>query len=159
MNFPISYFIILLISALILFSIFYIFYKMNFKKFIGNMNLNMYLFSMILCIIGFIIIIIFLLLNNNLTKDQIRINFISILVIIYSTILWIICSFYNKIYLSIFFLILLCIGNITLLYIINNIKHDNLSSLKILSLFSTSYILFHHLIIDLFLWTYYKYIK
>jgi len=156
MRFPNYYIIVLFLSFIITLVIFYIFYRTNILKFIGDLNNKLYIYSALICIIGFLITFYYIIIKDNFTKDQIDKIFTTILIIIKCTSLWIICSYYKIKILDIIFLSILCISNYYLLNTIINIPEEKYIMLKNISILSISYLLFHHVVIDLFLWNYYN---
>lgn len=151
MRFNNNYIIILFLSFLLLIFTFYYFYKFNISNFIGNLNKYIYIYSSIICIIGFCITFYYILIKNDFNEST-TINILySIFILIISTISWIISSYYNIKILNIIFLLILCISNIYLLKAIININENNYILLKYTSIISISYLLFHHIFIDLYL--------
>ena len=155
MKFSNNYIIILFLLFLLLLLTFYYFYKFNYIKFIGNLNKYIYIYSTIICIIGFCITFYYIYIKNDFEEKITFYIFYSICIIIISTLLWIISSYYNIKILNIIFLITLCIGNIYLLNTINDINEKNYITLRYISIISISYLLFHHAFIDLYLWNIY----
>ena len=156
MRFSNLYIIILFLSFMLTLLIFYFFYKTDLLKFIGDLNNKLYIYSALICIIGFLITFYYIIIKDNFTKDEIDKIFITILIIIKCTSLWIICSYYKIKILDIIFLSILCISNYYLLNTIINIEEEKYKLLKNISIISVSYLLFHHVVIDLFLWNYYN---
>lgn len=152
MKFSNNYIIILFLLFLLLIFTFYYFYKFNISKFTGKLNKYIYIYSTIICIIGFCITFYYIIIKDDFNKSLIFNIFNSICMIIIPTILWIISSYYNIILLNIIFLLILCISNIYLLNTIINIDENNYILLKYISIISISYLLFHHIFIDLYLW-------
>ena len=152
MRFNNNYIIILFLFFLLLIFTFYYFYKFNISNFIGNLNKYIYIYSSIICIIGFCITFYYILIKNDFNESTTINIFYSIFILIISTILWIISSYYNIKILNIIFLLILCISNIYLLKTIININENNYILLKYTSIISISYLLFHHIFIDLYLW-------
>jgi hypothetical protein len=157
MKFPFYYTLVLFLTFILLLFVFYINYKINIYKFIGKLNKNLYIYSTILCIIGFLITYYYILLKNNFTKYDVNKIFITILLILLCTILWIISSYYKLKILNILFISILCIVNFYLFYIIKNLDEDKYKILKNISVICILYLLFHHVVIDLFMWNYYNY--
>lgn len=158
MRFSINYISILFLSFIILLFIFYIFYKSNLKLFIGKLNNTLYIFSSMICVIGFLITFLYICLKNNFNEREKNDIFIYILLIIISTTLWIPSSYYKMIYFNILFLLLLCLSNFFLLFTLINIHENKYIILHKISIISVSYLLFHHFFIDLIMWTYYNYL-
>jgi len=156
MRFPILYTIILFLIFILLLFIFYYFYRTNLTKFIGNLNNNLFKYSALICISGFLILYLYILLKTNFTKEDINKIFIRIITILVCTILWIISSYYNIKILNILFLFILCVANLYLIFLIINLREENYKILKNISVISLYYLLFHHVVIDLFLWNYYN---
>jgi len=156
MRFPISYSIILFLTFMILLFVFYYFYKTNLIKFIGNLNNNLFKYSALICIFGFLIFYLYILLKTNLTKEDNDKIFINIITIVICTILWIISSYYNIKILNILFLFVLCVANLYFIFLIKNLKEEKYKILKNISIIFLYYLLFHHLVIDLLLWNYYN---
>jgi hypothetical protein len=156
MRFPVSYTVILFLTFLFLLLTFYFFYETDLSKFIGNINNKLYIYSSLICIFGFSILYLYILIKDDFTKKDIDRIFVRILTILKCAILWIISAYYNIKILNILFLGILCIVNLDLIIVIKNLKEKKYNLLKNLSLVSLSYLLFHHIIIDLFLWNYYN---
>ena len=144
---------ILFILTLTIFLIFYFLYKNNLDIFIGKLNKKLYIFSSIISIIGFFILFIYIYI-----QDKINDNFIYIFYMLFGFNLWLIFRYYNQYILSIISIIIICISNYFLLHNIINNYNNKYKLLYKLSIYSIYYLLFHHFIIDLFLWSYFNYI-
>jgi hypothetical protein len=156
MRFPSVYIESLFLSFILTLVIFYFFYKTNLSNFIGDLNNELYIYSALICIIGFLITFYYIMIKDNFTQEDVDKIFITILIIIKCTSSWIICSYYKIKILDIIFLSILCISNYYLLIAIINIHEEKYKILKYMSILSISYLLFHHIAIDLFLWNYYN---
>jgi hypothetical protein len=156
MRFPILFSIILFLTFILLLFVFYFFYGNDLIKFIGRLNNNLFKYSALICIFGFLILYLYILLKTNFTKEDNDKIFINIITILICTILWIISSYYNIKILNILFLFALCIVNLYLIFSIINLKEENYKILKNISIIFLYYLLFHHLVIDLLLWNYYN---
>ena len=158
MRFPIKYTILLFITFVLLLYIFSFYYNFNIKKFIGRVNYNLYLSSTILCILCFLIFYGYILIKTDFTLYTINHIFYNILIMIISTTLWIMSSYYNIKLLNIFFIVIICIANYNLLNTIINCDEEKMILFKKICIIMLMYLLFHHVFIDLFLWNYYKFI-
>jgi hypothetical protein len=156
MKFPFFYTKLLFLSFIVGILIFYILYNTNISKFIGGLNNKLYLYSALLCTVGFLVTFYYIIIKDDFTKDEVDNIFIGIMIIIKYTILWIISSYYNNKFFNILFLFILCIGNYYLLDTMLRINETKYILLKKISNISISYILFHHIFIDLILWNYYN---
>ena len=156
MRFPIFNIIILSLTFIFMLSIFYFLYKFDLSEFIGGLNNKLYIYSALICIISFLIAFCYILLKNDFTKEEIDKIFVRILFIMIFTMLWIISSYYKNKFLNILFLSILCIVNFDLIIVIKNIQEEKYKILKYLSILCISYLLFHHVVIDLLLWNYYN---
>jgi magnesium-transporting ATPase (P-type) len=67
----ISYTYSLLSSFVFLLLTFYYFYQTNISKFIGNLNKKLYIYSALICILGFTIFYIYILIKDDFTKEDI----------------------------------------------------------------------------------------
>ena len=126
------------VSNIFIFSL-YLFYKYN------KINNSIYIYSTILCIILFLPFILYINIVN-LDKNTEILIFFDLFIIVISFTLWIISIYYKKTLFRNLFIIIIIIVNIHLLYIVNSSKIH--SSLKNLSIFGISYLLFHHIFID-----------
>ena len=126
------------VSNIFIFSL-YLFYKYN------KINNSIYIYSTILCIILFLPFILYINIVN-LDKNTEILIFFDLFIIVISFTLWIISIYYKKTLFINLFIIIIIIVNIHLLYIVNSSKIH--SSLKNLSIFGISYLLFHHIFID-----------
>lgn len=154
MKFPNHYILLLFILFLILIYVFYYFYNFNVSLFIGKLNKKLYIYSSIICIFGFLITFYYIFIKNDFIKKTTLYIFITICMMLISTILWIISSMIKI--LNIIFLLFLCFGNLLLLLLLLNIKENNYKILRYISIISITYLLFHHIFIDLYLWNLYK---
>ena len=154
MKFPNHYILLLFILFLILIYVFYYFYNFNVSLFIGKLNKKLYIYSSIICIFGFLITFYYIFIKNDFIKKTTLYIFITICIMLISTILWIISSMIKI--LNIIFLLFLCFGNLLLLLLLLNIKENNYKILRYISIISITYLLFHHIFIDLYLWNLYK---
>jgi len=158
MRFPIKYTILLFITFVLLLYIFNFYYNFNIKKFIGRVNYNLYVSSTILCILCFLIFYGYILIKTDFTLYTINHIFYNILIMIISTTLWIISSYYNIKLLNIFFILIICVANYNLLNTIINCDEEKMILFKKICIIMLMYLLFHHVFIDLFLWNYYEFI-
>jgi hypothetical protein len=156
MKFPNHYILLLFVLFLLLIYVFYYFYNFNISLFIGKLNKKLYIYSSIICIFGFLITFYYILIKNDFIKKTTLYIFISICIMLISTILWIISSYYMVKILNIIFLLFLCLGNVVLLLLLFYIKENNYKILRYISILSITYLLFHHIFIDLYLWNLYK---
>jgi hypothetical protein len=158
MRFPIKYTILLFIAFTLLLYIFNFYYNFNITKFIGRVNYNLYIYSTILCILFFLIFYFYILIKTDFTLYTINNIFYNILIMIISTTLWIISSYYNIKLLNIFFISIICMSNYNLLYAIINCDEEKMILFKKICIIMLIYLLFHHIFIDLFLWNFYEFI-
>lgn len=158
MRFPIKYTILLFITFVLLLYIFNFYYNFNIQKFIGRVNYNLYFSSTILCILCFLIFYGYILIKTDFTLYTINHIFYNILIMIISTTLWIMSSYYNIKLLNIFFIVIICITNYNLLNTIINCDEEKMILFKKICIIMLMYLLFHHVFIDLFLWNYYEFI-
>ena len=146
--------VILFILTLTIFLQFYFLYKNNLNIFIGKLNKKLYIYSSIISIIGFFILFIYICIQNKINE-----NFTYIFYMLLGFNLWLIFRYYDQYILSILSIIIICISNYFLLYSIINNYNNKYKLLYKLSIYSIYYLLFHHFIIDLFLWSYSNYIQ
>ena len=149
--------IMLLVAILVLYLLFYIFYKNNINKFIGKLNKKLYIYSILICGIGFFITLLYILLKNDFTNIEQYHIFLSMSTMIRGLNLWIISSHFKIISLNILFLLSVVISNIFLLYYLVKLKETTYIFLHSISIISVSYLLFHNFFIDLILWNYCNY--
>jgi len=167
MKFNNSYIIILAILSIILFYSYYYLTINNKNKVTelwgtikGNL-LYIYYLSMFLSLIGFLLLYYYLSITNILTKDQINKIFISLILIVVISMVWMPLSLYylkypKDIYKYLIILILLSISSsvLYLIYILSTINDEKNKKEKNLALMGMFYFFIQTFIFDFLLWSY-----
>ena len=165
MKFYTSYIIIVAILGLILLYSYYYFGSTSnnvqqlWGKVKGNL-LNIYYISMLLSALGFLFLFYYLLVSKSLNNDQINKLFISLILILVMSMIWMPLSLYylkNKktIYKYLIYLVLFIVA-ISILYfilVLNSVQEVNFKTSKLLAMIGMIYFFIHCFFFDFLLWT------
>lgn len=165
MKFNTEYIIIIsILGIILLYSYYYFAQKDNVLKLWGRLKGNflyVYYASMLLSLIGFLFLFYYLFLTHTLTKDQINKMFISLIVIITVSTMWMPLSLYYLKhkediykYLIIFILLIVAFSILYFITVLNNVTENKYILEKKLALAGMIYFFIHCFFFDSLMWSY-----